>query len=275
MEINKTINYLNLFHNCIDVNGAERIGKVLKINNNLIELDIGYNRIKDKGFKSIIDAIIENKDSSLKKIGLKYNFIKNKQLEKVFDEIEKCEKIKLEEIELKNNLFISSFLQKFYEEKYKKIDKNIVIDILDILYYLEPERIERSIWINKGNNDKQYDIYKEILKVEKNLIKDNEDNRYVGIKDYEDYSYFGIEVDENNSYVGIPLSIVKIRGRKTGKKKDNAENNAFVEFIMPNSVNRIMKLGNNINFTLSGKSRRIYKAGSRIEYLIIKKRVYE
>ena len=60
----------------------------------------------------------------------------------------------------------------------------------------------------KGNNDKQYDIYKEILKVEKNVIK----------------------YDEDYSYVGIPLSIVKIRGRKTGKKKDNAENNAFVEY---------------------------------------------
>ena len=84
-----------------------------------------------------------------------------------------------------------------------------------------------------------------------------------------------IKYDEDYSYVGIPLSIVKIRGRKTGKKKDNAENNAFVEFIMPNSVNRMMKLGNNDNFTLSGKSRRIYKAGSRLEYLVIKKRVYE
>ena len=55
------------------------------------------------------------------------------------------EKISLEEIELKNNSFVSSLLPAFSEE-YKKINKNIIIDILDVVYYLDPERIQRTIW---------------------------------------------------------------------------------------------------------------------------------
>ena len=35
LKINKTLEYLNLFHNCIDVNGAGQVGEVLKDNNNL------------------------------------------------------------------------------------------------------------------------------------------------------------------------------------------------------------------------------------------------
>ena len=248
LEINKTINYLNLFHNCFDVSGAIRIGNVLKINNSLLELDLGYNRIKDKGFKSVIDSILENKDSSLKTIGLKYNFIRNKQLDLVFDEIVKCPKLSLEEIILGNNLLTSRFLPKFYEEKYKNLKQNISTDIFDILYYLEPERIARTIWIDKGSNDNEYKIYSEIVNLEKTVIQ------------------------KEDSHIGIPLSIKKVRGRRTGKKKENVENNAFVEFMMPNSVNRMLKLGNTSQFYLSGVKRKIYKAGTRLNYMVVKKK---
>ena len=250
IEINKTINYLNLFHNCLGVSGAERIGNVLKVNCNLIELDLGYNRIKNKGCESVINSIIENKDSSLKKIGLKYNYIEDKQFEKELEKIGKCPKLSLEEIILRNNLFTAKCLPNVYEEKFKKLNNNITTDVFGILYYLEPERLERSIWIDKGNNDNQNTIYREIVNLEKKVI------------------------NEENSHIGIPLTIRTIRGRKTGAKKENIENNAFVEFIMPKSVNRILKIGNTSKFYLSGVKRNIYKAGTRIDYIIVKKRKY-
>ena len=251
LEINKTINYLNLFHNCFDVSGAMRIGKVLKINNTLIELDLGYNRIKDKGFKSVIDSILENKDSSLKTIGLKYNFIRNRQLDLEFDEIAKSQNLSLEEIILGNNLLTSGFLPKLYEEKYKKLKQNITTDIFGILYYLEPERVERTVWIDKGSNDGEYDIYREIINLEKTVIS------------------------SEGSHVGIPISIKKIRGRRTGKKKESLENNAFVEFMMPNSANRMLKIGTTNKFYLSGIKRNLYKAGTRLNYMVVKKRTFE
>lgn len=254
LEINQTITYLNLFHNKLDVSGASRIGEYLKKNNNLIELDLGYNRIKGKGFEKLIKSIIENKNSSLKKLGVKYNFINNNDLKKVFEEIGKCEKISLEEIELKNNSFVSSLLPAFSEE-YKKINKNIIIDILDVVYYLDPERIQRTIWLEKDSNISQLDIFEKIYKLEKDLISE------------QTLATEKIKVEEI-SYVGIPLSIVKIRGRKTGQKKENLENNAFVEFICPNSVNRIMQKGGSLD--LHGAKSKVFKAGTRLNYFVVK-----
>jgi len=41
---------------------------------------------------------------------------------------------------------------------------------------------------------------------------------------------------------------------------------------MPNSVNRMLKIGRNNQFVLSGQKRNIYKAGTRLEYLVVKKK---
>ena len=256
LEINKTITYLNLFHNKLDVSGAKRIGEYLKKNNKLIELDLGYNRIKGKGFEQLINLIIENKDSSLKKLGVKYNFINNDDLKKVFGEIGKCDKISLEEIELKNNSFVSSLLPAFNEE-FKKINKNITIDILDVLYYLEPERIQRTIWLEKDDKISYIDIFEKIYTLEKDFIAEQtKADAKIEPKDI--------------CYVGIPLSMVKIRGRKTGKSKENSENNAFVEFICPNSVNRIMSKSSSLN--LHGPKNKVFKAGTRLKYFVVKPR---
>ena len=256
LEINQTITYLNLFHNKLDVSGAERIGKYLIKNNNLIELDLGYNRIKGKGFEFLIKSIIENKNSSLKKLGVKYNFININDLKKVFEQIGKCDKISLEEIQLKNNSFVSSLLPAFNEE-YAKINKNITIDILDVVYFLDPERIQRTIWLEKDSNINELDIFEKIYKLEKDLVAEQ--------------TAADAKIDPKEiSYVGIPLSIVKIRGRKTGKNKENLENNAFVEFICPNSVNRIMSKANSLN--LHGTKSKVFKAGTRLNYFLIKPR---
>jgi Ran GTPase-activating protein (RanGAP) involved in mRNA processing and transport len=248
LKMNQTLEYLNLFHNCIDVSGAGQLGEVLKINNNIMELDVGYNRIKNNGFKKVIDGIKENKTSKLKKLGVKYNFIKDKAMEEQFDLIENTETISLEEIELKNNSFTSRFLTEFYQDKYKNMKKNIKTDVFYLLYGLEPERLERTVWLEKGDNDDEYEIYETILRLEEKAIS------------------------KDNSHIGIPLAIKKIRGRKTGQKKDSLENNAFVEFIMPNSVNRMLKIGKSNQFILSGQKRNIYKAGTRLDYLVVKKK---
>ena len=224
------------------------MGEVLKVNNTLKEIDIGYNRIKNNGFKKIINGIVENKTSSLKKLGVKYSFIKDKVFEEELDLLEKSENVSIEEIQLKNNSLTSGFLSKNWEEKYQKMKKNIKIDIFDILYYLEPERVERSVWIDKEGYITENDIYREILIVEKDTIL------------------------FDNSHIGIPLTIKKIRGRKTGQKKDNVENNAFIEFIMPNSANRMLKLGTTKKFALGGVKTNVYKAGTRLDYLVVKKK---
>ena len=249
LKINKTIKKLNLFHNLFDVNGARRLSDALKINNILEELDIGYNRIKNTGFKSIIESIKENKNLNLKFLGLKYNFINDKTLEEEFNLLEENKEIKLEELDMKNNSLTQGFLMKFWEEKFTKMNKKLKIDIFDVCAFMIPERLERTIWIPTGEDPKKVDIYNEIEKCERECIK-NED-----------------------SHVGIPLLIRKKRGRKTGAKKEAKCKNVFVEFIMPNSVNRMLKIAATSKFALGGKNRKVFKAGTKPDYLLVKKRV--
>lgn len=41
----------------------------------MVTLDIGMNRIRDKGLQEIVKGISENKNSSLKYLGIKFNYI--------------------------------------------------------------------------------------------------------------------------------------------------------------------------------------------------------
>ena len=247
LKINKTIKSLNLFHNLFDVNGARRIGDVLKINKNLEELDIGYNRIKDAGFRSIIESIKNN--MNLKYLGLKYNFIKPKAFEEQLKLLEENKEMKLEEIDFKNNNINSGFLMKYWEEKFLKMEKKLKVDLFDVCAFMDPEKLERTVWIPTGDEPKKSDILNEIENAERNCIA------------------------KEKSHVGIPLFIRKKRGRKEGRKKDKCCKNVFVEFMVPNSVNRMLKLAATSQFKLNGINRKVFKAGTKPDFLVVKKRV--
>ena len=115
---------------------------------------------------------------------------------------------------------------------------------------MEPDRLERSVWIPTGEDPNKNDLVNEIERCEKECIKKDKSN------------------------VGIPLYIRKKRGRKTGQKKENKCKNVFIEFIMPNSVNRMLKLAATSMFTLNGVKRKIFKAGTKPDYLVVKKKVH-
>ena len=249
LKTNKTIKYLNLYHNLFDVNGARRIGEILNENTTLEKLDIGYNRIRNEGFNSILEGIKKNKNIGLKYLGVKYNFLKNSSLESVLNELNSNTTIPLEEIEFKKNQFTDEFINKFFKEKYNSYKKKIKLDIFEILYYLIPERLERTVWMSVGDVEKSI-IYNELLKKEKEIIK------------------------TKDSHLGIPLYIRKVRGRKVGKKKNPTPQNAFVEFILPNSVNRMLNVAGLSNFMINNKRVRCFKGGSKPDFMLVKKRIH-
>ena len=74
-------------------------------------------------------------------------------------------------------------------------------------------------------------------------------------------------VDEGSN-LGIPIAITLIRPRKIGDKKNNNSCDAFVEFIHPNSTNRMLKIASTCGFCVSGKKLRVYKAGTRPERMV-------
>ena len=56
--------------NKITSTGAKNIAEALKVNNTLTELYLNYNNIGDSGLKYLVDALIENKGSKLRKLEL-------------------------------------------------------------------------------------------------------------------------------------------------------------------------------------------------------------
>jgi len=249
LKINTTLKKLNLFHNLFSVDGARKIGEALKINSNIEELDIGYNRIKNAGFKSLIESLKENKKLNLKSLGLKYNLINDKILEQEINLIEDEDNIKLESIDLKNNSLTSGFLQKYYDEKFSKMKKKIKIDIFDVLAFMKPDKLERTVWVKNDEEPDKSAFLAEIERCDKECFR------------------------EEQSHVGIPLFMRKKRGRKTGKKKNKDCKNMFIEFIMPNSVNRMLKLSSTSQFFINSKAKKIFKAGTKPDYLVVKKKV--
>ena len=58
-----------------------------------------------------------------------------------------------------------------------------------------------------------------------------------------------------------------MRPKKIGQKKDNNSCDAFIEFIHPNSSNRMLKIASTNGFMVNDKKLRVYKAGTRPEKL--------
>jgi Ran GTPase-activating protein (RanGAP) involved in mRNA processing and transport len=54
---NTTLKSLNIFFNLIGFDGAKEFGQTLKVNNTLEFLDLGDNRIRNKGLLAIADGL--------------------------------------------------------------------------------------------------------------------------------------------------------------------------------------------------------------------------
>lgn len=69
---------MNLFNNKIGYDGVKAVAQnILAIHPKLECIELGHNRIRNKGLKSVTDAIISNKHSEIKILGLRFNFINN------------------------------------------------------------------------------------------------------------------------------------------------------------------------------------------------------
>jgi len=249
--VNTSLKLLNLFNNFFDVDGARSLGKALAVNKTLEFLDIGYNRIKDLGFIEISNAIISNPASSLRFLGSRYNLIKNKMgvfvnnLEKML----KTKVLKLEQMEISNNPIDEKTINYIHSVIYPSSCHQVNIDIFEILHYLSQERLERTVWISPLT-------YGTLKKTIVDCLKQSEDSSFL----------------DDNSYLGIPLAIRIFRPKKLGEKKENNTCDAFVEFIHPNSANRMLKIAATYGFNVGGKKMRVYKAGTRPERLMIRKK---
>lgn len=66
---------MNLFNNNISFDGANAFGETFKHNSKLEFVELGYNRIRNKGLIKLGDGIVANPNSSIKTLGLRFNFL--------------------------------------------------------------------------------------------------------------------------------------------------------------------------------------------------------
>ena len=76
------------------------------------------------------------------------------------------------------------------------MEKKLKVDVFDVCAYLDQDRLDRTVWIPTGDEQKKIDIINEIERREKDCIR------------------------TDKSHVGIPLFMRKKRGRKEGRKKE-------------------------------------------------------
>lgn len=76
-----------MFHNICDVDGARAIGEALEVNSTLQFLDIGHNRIRITGLKAIVKGVLSNDNSKLCKLGLRSNFISDDGFAHLFESL--------------------------------------------------------------------------------------------------------------------------------------------------------------------------------------------
>ncbi len=85
LQKNTCLKHLNLFRNQVDVDGARALRELLKVNNTLEFLDVGYNRLREKGIIALTDGIVQNPHSNITHLGIRFNFIKDDGFGYLFD----------------------------------------------------------------------------------------------------------------------------------------------------------------------------------------------
>lgn len=220
------IEYLNLFANGIDVDGAIKMSRVLEKNSSLKFLDIGYNRIRAKGLRSITKVI--NK-SGLQGLGLRFNHLKDDEIQELITEISQAKKAKLKFLLIKNNEIDDYYLEKISKILSEKSREDLKIDLLDKVELHLDERLSRTIWIPS----------EESIYTVKNKLQNQKD-------------------------VGVVMNIRKRKSKEYENKKGENES-IFVEFANKMSVEKVIGLvsGKKLNFGLrNNKMVGVYRAGT-------------
>jgi hypothetical protein len=109
---------------------------VLAHNQKIECIELGHNRIRDKGLKAIVKGLSENPQSKLRILGLRFNFLTKAGIEHVFDNLPNL-KCPLEQLYIKNNLITEAESFKL-NEKHAELKLRVSVDLFEKLKYLEP-----------------------------------------------------------------------------------------------------------------------------------------
>ena len=137
---------INLFKNTIDVDGARAIRDLLMVNQTIEFIDLGHNRIRQKGLEAITEGLLEAKNSNLKTLGVRMNFINDFGFTRLFDELIFSGSCKLENLYVNQNN-LTQYKASKLNEKLKENGSKLFVDAFEKIHFYEEERLNKTVWL--------------------------------------------------------------------------------------------------------------------------------
>lgn len=100
LKDNNTLKNLNLFNNNAGYDSSVALAKVLENNTALEFLDLGHNRIRNKGLSVLVEAINKNPNNNLSGLGLRFNYLNE---DSIIELLKSKNVKKLRDVLIKNN----------------------------------------------------------------------------------------------------------------------------------------------------------------------------
>lgn len=136
-----------MFRNKVDVDGARSLRELLKVNSTLEFLDVGYNRLREKGIKAITDGICENPNSRLRFLGIRFNFINDDGFNYFFENAIFKKRSQVDHVYLLQN-YLSEHFSISLQQRCEQQGLKLYVDGFEKIQYLNQQRLDRSIWIS-------------------------------------------------------------------------------------------------------------------------------
>lgn len=146
---------LNIYSNLIEVEGSGFISDALKENSTLEFLDIGKNKIRNKGVTYLFEQICSNPHSALKCLGIRKNSFDDKGIYNLI-QILTHQGTNLKSIFLKDNK-----INKYNHNNFDQVmqGKGIYVDILEHHWLNEKEYLQSCVMV-EGLNVQTTPMYK-------------------------------------------------------------------------------------------------------------------
>jgi Ran GTPase-activating protein (RanGAP) involved in mRNA processing and transport len=149
LKENTTLKHLNLFSNLIEVEGCTFICKALETNCTLEFLDIGKNKIRNKGVTLLFSSICNNQSSALTSLGIRNNHFDDKGIHNLI------QILKLQGTSLKSIFMKKNKINKYNHNNFDSFiqNKGIYIDILESHWLNDPDLLKSCVMVEGITKD--------------------------------------------------------------------------------------------------------------------------
>jgi len=122
---------------------------MLKVNTSIDFLEIGHNRIRQKGLEAISEGILAQKGSKMKTLGIRMNFINDDGFTRFFEEVVLSGMSSLENLYVSQNNLTDYKAAKLCE-KVRENKLKLYIDQFEKLNLQVEDKMSKTLWFQLG-----------------------------------------------------------------------------------------------------------------------------